>query len=58
MKTYSMIGNNIGIEVRANNAQEAMEKAERTLLQGLGGDITFLDKEDEMEYEEMESEDE
>ena len=53
MKTYSMIGNNIGIEVRANNAQEAMAKAERTLLQGLGGDITFLDKEDEMEYEEM-----
>ena len=52
MKTYSMIGNNIGIEVRADNAQEAMEIAERTLLQGLGGDITFCDEEDEMEYEE------
>ena len=39
MKTYYMTGNNIGIEVVANNAQEAMKKAERTLLQGLGGDI-------------------
>lgn len=26
MKTYYMTGNNIGIEVLANNAQEAMKK--------------------------------
>lgn len=54
MKTYFMIGNNIGIEVRANNALEAMQIAEETLLQGLGGDIEFLDEEDKREYEEVE----
>lgn len=53
-KTYFMIGNNIGIEVRANNAQEAMQIAEDTLLQGLGGDILFLDEEDRKEYEDAE----
>lgn len=53
-KTYFMIGNNIGIEVRANNAQEAMQIAEETLLQGLGGDILFLDEEDRQEYEDVE----
>lgn len=52
MKTYYMIGNNIGIEVRADNAKEAMEIAESTLLQGLGGDISFCDEEDKKEYEE------
>lgn len=56
MKTYYMIGNNIGIEVLANNAQEAMEAAERTLLQGLGGDIEFCRQEDQNEYESYESE--
>lgn len=50
MKTYNMIGNNIGIEVRANNSQEAMEKAEAALLHGLGGDIIFLDEKDKREY--------
>jgi len=52
MKTYFMIGNNIGIEVQAENAQEAMEIAEDTLLQGLGGDINFCNEEDQREYEE------
>lgn len=58
MKTYYMTGNNIGIEVLANNAQEAMKKAERTLtlLQGLGGDIEFCNQEDKNEYESYESE--
>ena len=56
MKTYYMIGNNIGIEVLANNAQEAMKKAERTLLQGLGGDIEFCSQEDKNEYKSYESE--
>ena len=54
MKIYNMIGHNIGIEVRANNAQEAMQIAEDTLLQGLGGDILFLDEEDRQEYEDAE----
>lgn len=52
MKTYYMIGHNIGIEVRAKNANEAMEIAERILLQGLGGDICFCDEEDKREYDE------
>lgn len=56
MKTYYMTGNNIGIEVLANNAQEAMKKAERTLLQGLGGDIEFCRQEDQNEYESYEME--
>lgn len=54
MKTYFMIGHNIGIEVRANNAQEAMQIAEETLIQGLGGDIVFCDEEDRKEYEDSE----
>lgn len=53
MKEYSMIGRDIGIVVRAENAQEAMEKAEEILMQGWGGYIEFLDKEDEDEYENM-----
>lgn len=52
MKSYSMIGNNIGIVVQAENALEAMQIAEDTLLQGWGGDIMFLDEEDKKEYEE------
>ena len=56
MKTYYMTGNNIGIEVLAHNAQEAMKKAERTLLQGLGGDIEFCSQEDKNEKESYESE--
>lgn len=56
MKTYYMTGNNIGIEVLANNAQEAMKEAERTLLQGLGGDIEFCRQEDQNEYESCEME--
>lgn len=51
MKTYYMTGNNIGIEVLANNAHEAMKKAEETLLQGLGGSVEFLDEKDKIEYE-------
>ena len=51
MKSYSMIGNSIGIVVRANDAKEAMEIAERTLLQGYGGEISFCDTEDKEEYE-------
>lgn len=46
-----MIGKDIGIVVTASNAQEAKEKAENILLQGCGGYIEFLDREDEDEYE-------
>ena len=52
MKTYFMIGNNIGIEVHANNAKEAMQEAENELLHGLGGDIIFCNEDDQREYEE------
>jgi hypothetical protein len=52
MKSYFMIGNNIGIEIHANSAQEAIQEAESKLLQGLGGDITFCNEEDQQEYEE------
>lgn len=44
-----MMGKDIGIVVTASNAQEAKRKAEEILLQGLGGYIEFLDKEDEYE---------
>ena len=54
MKEYCMMGKDIGIVVNANNAQEAMEKAERELLQGWGGDIVFLDEKDQEEYENVE----
>ena len=52
MKAYFMIGNNIGIEIHANSAKEAMQEAENRLLYGLGGDITFCNEEDQNEYEE------
>ena len=51
MKEYDMIGRDIGIVVIANNAHEAMKKAEETLLQGLGGSVEFLNKKDKIEYE-------
>lgn len=51
MKEYYMMGRDIGIVVCAENAQEAMEKAEETLMQGWGGYVEFLNKEDEEEYE-------
>lgn len=51
MKTYSMIGNKIGIEVTANSAAEAKEIAEGKLLSGLGGEITFCLESDKREYE-------
>ena len=35
MKTYYMTGNNIGIEVLAHNAQEAMKKAEKNIVTGI-----------------------
>lgn len=54
MKEYCMMGKDIGIVVNANNAQEAMEKAERELLQGWGGYIVFLDEKDQEEYENVE----
>ena len=51
MKEYNMMGRDIGIVVRARSAGEAMEIARRKLLQGWGGDIEFLDEEDQEEYE-------
>lgn len=51
MKTYLMIGTNIGIEVKAENAVEAKEIAERKLLCGLGGEIAFCSESDQREYE-------
>ena len=50
MKTYFMVGNNIGIEVEAESASEAMRIAEETLLQGLGGSVEFTNEEDRNEY--------
>lgn len=43
MKTYSLIGKDIGIEVKANSKEEAIEKAEEILLQGLGGYVECID---------------
>lgn len=43
MKTYSLIGKDIGIEVKANSKEEAIEKSEEILLQGLGGYVECLD---------------
>lgn len=54
MKEYHMMGKDIGISIYANNAEEAMEKAERELMQGLGGYIVFLDEKDQEEYENIE----
>ena len=51
MKEYNMMGKDIGIVVTASNAQEAKRKAEEILLQGLGGYIKFLDREDKYEME-------
>lgn len=51
MKEYNMMGRDIGIVVTASNAKEAKEKVENILLQGWGGYIEFLDREDEDEYE-------
>ena len=56
MKEYNMMGRDIGIVVRARNAEEAMEIARRKLLQGLGGYIEFLDEEDQEEYEDDDDE--
>lgn len=50
MKEYQMIGDGIGIVVTAHNAEEAMNTAEAKLLSGYGGCISFLNKEDEDEY--------
>lgn len=47
MKTYSLIGRNIGIEVVANSKEEAIEKAEEILLQGLGGYVECLNESEE-----------
>ena len=43
MKTYSLIGKDIGIEVKANSKEEAIEKAEEILVQGLGGYVECID---------------
>ena len=50
MKTYYLIGQSIGTVIEANNALEAVEKAEKELLQGCGGWIEFCNEEDEEEY--------
>lgn len=52
MKTYNMLGIDIGIEIQAESTEEAMEKAREMFLQGLGGDFIFLNDEDRQEYEE------
>ena len=43
MKTYNLVGKDIGIEVKANSKEEAIEKAEEILLQGLGGYVECID---------------
>ena len=47
MKEYNLIGRDIGIVVTANNLEEAIQKAEDILLQGYGGYVESLDKEEE-----------
>lgn len=42
MKTYNLVGKDIGIEVKANSKEEAIEKAEEILLQGLGGYVECI----------------
>ena len=49
-----MIGKDIGIVVYANNALEAMQKAENELLQGWGGSIEFCNENDQEEYDNAE----
>lgn len=39
---YSLIGREIGIEIEADSEEEAIEKAEEILLQGLGGYVECL----------------
>lgn len=45
-KEYNLIGRDIGIVVKAESREEAIEKAEAILLQGLGGCVECLDDED------------
>lgn len=52
MKTYSMVGFDIGIEIQAESVAEAIEIARERYTCGLGGDFRFLDEEDEQEYQE------
>lgn len=52
MKTYNMLGIDIGIQIQAENAEEAMEIAREEYLYGLGGDFVFLNEGDRQEYEE------
>ena len=52
MKTYSMLGIDIGIEIQAESVEQAIEIAREQYLCGLGGDFKFLDEEDEQEYQE------
>ena len=54
MKEYNLIGRDIGIVIYAENAQEAKERAEEILMQGYGGSIEFLNKEDKEEYKNIE----
>ena len=51
MKIYNMLGIDIGIQIQAESAEEAMEIAREEYLYGLGGNFVFLDKEDKEEYE-------
>ena len=37
MKTYSLIGKDIGIEVKANSKEEAIEKSGRDFVTGIRG---------------------
>lgn len=39
---YSLIGREIGIEIEVDSKEEAIEKAEEILLQGLGGYVECL----------------
>lgn len=52
MKTYSMLGIDIGIEIQAESVEQALEIAREQYLCGLGGDFRFLNEEDEQEYQE------
>ena len=50
MKTYNMVARDVGLEIQAENAEQAMEIAKEMILQGLGGYIEFCDEEDRQEY--------
>lgn len=52
MKSYSMLGINIGIEIYAESAEQAMEIAREEYLYGLGGEFIFCNEEDKQELEE------